>query len=175
MRMLRRRPWRPSKRRWLIVGEFPGGGRLAVDWGKARIGVAASNRGTSLAYPVETVTAGRGELQRIVALVGEYEPGAIYVGLPLTLAGERKQAAEFTTAKAAQLAALVSPLPVRLIDERMSTASASRTLTSAGHRMKQQRRIIDQAAAVEILQRAIEWETRTSSLAGEPVEEGEAS
>ncbi len=157
------------------MGDAPGGGRLAIDWGKARIGVAASNRGTTLAFPVETVPAGVQELQRIVALVAEYEPGAIYVGLPLTLKGERRQAAEFTTAKAVELATLVAPLPVRLIDERMSTASASRTLTGAGHRIKQQRRIIDQAAAVEILQRAIEWETRTASLAGEPVEEGEAS
>lgn len=148
---------------------------MGIDWGKARTGIAASNVGTSLAYPVETVVAGPQELQRIVALVAEYEPGAIYVGLPLTLSGERRQAAEFTTARAAQLAALVAPVPVRLIDERMSTASASRTLSGAGHRAKQQRRIIDQAAAVEILQRAIEWERRTSSLAGEPVTEGEAS
>lgn len=114
-------------------------------------------------------------MQRLVALVREYEPAAIYVGLPLTLSGERKQAADFTVAKAAILAHLVAPLPVRLIDERMSTASATRTLGSAGHRAKQQRRIIDQAAAVEILQRAIEWEAHTSSLAGEAVGEGEKS
>ncbi|MDO5735604.1 MAG: Holliday junction resolvase RuvX [Propionibacteriaceae bacterium] len=157
------------------MGEFPAGGRMGIDWGKARIGVAACNRGTTLAYPVETVAAGPQEMQRIAALVGEYEPGAIYVGLPLTLSGERKQAAEFTSAKATELAALVAPVPVRLIDERMSTASASRSLTGAGHRVKQQRRIIDQAAAVEILQRAIEWETRTSSLAGERIQEEEAS
>ncbi len=157
------------------MGELPAGGRLAIDWGKARIGVAASNRGTTLAYPVETVPAGAQEFKRILALVSEYEPGAVYVGLPLTLKGERKQAAAFTTAKATELAALLAPLPVRLIDERMSTASASRTLAGAGHRMKQQRRIIDQAAAVEILQRAIEWEVRTSSLAGETVDKGEAT
>lgn len=157
------------------MADAPEGGRLGIDWGKARIGVAACNRGTTLAYPVETVAAGAQELQRLVAIVEEYEPGAVYVGLPLTLSGERKQAAEFTTAKAEALAALLTPLPVRLIDERMSTASASRTLTGAGHRAKQQRRIIDQAAAVEILQRAIEWETRTLSLAGESVQEGETS
>lgn len=156
------------------MAEAPGGGRLGIDWGKARIGVAACNVGTTLAYPVETVQAGSQEMQRIVALVEEYEPGAIYVGLPLTLSGEYKQAAEFTSAKAVELAALVAPLPVRLIDERMSTASASRSLSGAGHRVKQQRRIIDQAAAVEILQRAIEWETRTSSLGGEPANKGDA-
>ena len=148
---------------------------MGIDWGKARIGIAASSGGTSLAYPVATVPAGPQELQRIAVLVGEYEPEVIYVGLPLTLSGERKQAAEFATAKANALAALVAPLPVRLIDERMSTASASRGLSGAGHRVKQQRGIIDQAAAVEILQRAIEWETQTSSLAGESVMEGEVS
>ncbi|RMB59021.1 Holliday junction resolvase RuvX [Tessaracoccus antarcticus] len=148
---------------------------MGVDWGKVRIGVAACNAGTTLSYPVETVQAGAQELQRIAALAAEYEPGAIYVGLPLTLSGERQQAAKFVMDKAEALAALVSPLPVRLIDERMSTASASRSLSGAGHRAKQQRRMIDQAAAVEILQRAIEWEARTSSLAGEPVGEGEAS
>lgn len=157
------------------MGDAPAGGRLGIDWGKVRIGIAACNAGTSLAYPVETVPAGPQEMQRIASLVGEYEPGAIYVGLPLTLAGERKLAAEFTTAKAIELAALVAPLPVRMVDERMSTASASRGLTGAGHKVKKQRRIIDQAAAVEILQRAIEGETRTSSLAGERVTKGEAS
>ena len=148
---------------------------MAIDWGKARIGIAASNRGTTLCYPVETVQAGSREFTRIVELVEEYSPGAIYVGLPLTLAGERRQAAEFTLEKAERLAALVAPLPVRLVDERMSTASAARSLGAAGHRAKQQRRIIDQAAAVEILQRAIEWEAHTSSLAGEAVGEGEKS
>lgn len=157
------------------MGDAPEGGRLAIDWGKARIGVAACNRGTTLCYPVETVQGGAREFLRLLELVEEYGPGAIYVGLPLTLAGERRQAAEFTTAKAERLAVMVAPIPVRLIDERMSTASASRTLGAAGHRVKQQRRIIDQAAAVEILQRAIEWETRTASLAGEPAGEGAAS
>lgn len=165
--------WPRSQRRLASVADVPDGGRLAIDWGKARIGVAACNRGTSLAYPVETVLAGSQEMQRLVALVAEYEPVAIYIGLPLTLAGERKQAAEFTMSKAATLAHLVAPLPVRLVDERMSTASATRILGSAGHRAKQQRKIIDQAAAVEILQRAIEWEAHTSSFAGEAVGEGE--
>lgn len=148
---------------------------MGIDWGKVRIGIAACGRGTTLAYPVDTVQAGAKELHHIAALVEEYDPAVIYVGMPLTLAGERKQAADFTAAKATALATLVAPRPVRLVDERMSTASASRSLGGAGHRAKQQRRIIDQAAAVEILQRAIEWETQTASLAGEAVAQGEAS
>ena len=64
-------------------------GRLGIDWGKARIGVAASNPRTSFAYPVETVRANGSELKRLKELVGEYEPELIYVGLPLTLSGQR--------------------------------------------------------------------------------------
>lgn len=147
---------------------MPDGTRLGLDWGKARIGVAAANAGTTFAYPVETVAAGPDELQRLVSIVREYEPGVIYVGLPLTLKGERSFAAKFVLGKVAPLAALVAPVHVRLVDERMSTASASRSLGSAGRRAKQQRSVIDQAAAVEILQRAIDAEERDGEPVGEP-------
>jgi putative Holliday junction resolvase len=125
--------------------------RLGIDWGKARIGVAAANAGTSFAYPVETVQAGPDELRRLTAIIAEYEPGAEYV-----------------VERAAGLASAVAPVAVRLVDERMSTVSASRSLGSAGRRAKQQRRVIDQAAAVEILQRALDVEERSGALAGEP-------
>lgn len=140
--------------------------RLGIDWGKARIGVAACNAGTTFAYPVETVPAGPDELTRLRAIVEEYGPGVVYVGLPLTLAGERGFAADFALGKATALAEAISPTRVRLIDERMSTASASRNLGAAGRRVKQQRSIIDQAAAVEILQRAVDAESRDGSPAG---------
>lgn len=153
---------------------MPDGARLGIDWGKARIGVAASNAGTTFAYPVETVSAGSAELLRLVELVAEYSPGLIYVGLPLTLAGERALAAEFVLVRAAALARAVAPIPVRLVDERMSTASASRSLGSAGRRARQQRTVIDQAAAVEILQRAIDAEARNGEPAGEPAPKEES-
>lgn len=140
--------------------------RLGIDWGKARIGVAACNAGTTFAYPVETVPAGPDELTRLRAIVEEYGPGVVYVGLPLTLAGERGFAADFALEKATALAEAISPTRVRLIDERMSTASASRNLGAAGRRVKQQRSIIDQAAAVEILQRAVDAESRDGGPAG---------
>ena len=147
---------------------MPDGARIGIDWGKARIGVAASNPRTSFAFPVETVQAGRDEITRLAALAEEDAPELIYVGLPLTLAGERAQAAVFVLERATALAAAVAPIPVRLVDERMSTASASRSLGSAGRRAKQQRSVIDQAAAVEILQRAIDAESRDGAPAGEP-------
>lgn len=156
------------------MADLPGGGRLGIDWGKARIGVAASNRGTTLAYPVETVKAGPQALARIAALVAEYEPGIVYVGLPITLAGERSFAAEWVLERAGELGSVIEPGLIRLVDERMSTASASRTLGAVGKRAKQQRSIIDQAAAVEILQRALDAEARTGSVAGEPLEEEQA-
>lgn len=147
--------------------------RLGIDWGKARIGVSAANAGTSFAYPVETVQAGPREQDRLVELVAEYTPTLVYVGLPLTLAGERGIAAEFIEAKAASLAAAIAPVEVRLVDERMSTASASRNLGRAGRSAKKQRQIIDQAAAVEILQTALDAEERDGAPVGQRVIEEE--
>lgn len=150
------------------------GPRLGIDWGKARIGVAASNRGTSLAYPVETVQAGPGALRRIAEIVAEYEPGIVYVGLPLTLRGERSLSAGYVLERVAELAGVIGATPIRLVDERMSTSSASRNLGMAGQRAKQQRSIIDQAAAVEILQRALDLEISSGNPAGEALEGGGA-
>lgn len=147
------------------------GVRLGIDWGKARIGVAACNAGTALAYPVATVQAGTGEIKQVCSIAGEYEPGVIYVGLPLTLAGQRGPSAEFVIGKATALAHAVWPIQVRLIDERMSTASASRSLSGVGRRAKAQRAVIDQAAAVEILQRALDAEHREGEPVGELVKE----
>ena len=150
---------------------MPDTSRLGIDWGKARIGVAACNAGTSFAYPVETVAAGPTEQARLVALAAEYGAHVIYVGLPLTLSGQRGIAAELIGAKASELARAVAPIEVRLVDERMSTVTASRSLGSAGRKAKQQRKVIDQAAAVEILQRALDAELRNGALAGEHVTE----
>ncbi|MCC2592971.1 Holliday junction resolvase RuvX [Tessaracoccus sp. OS52] len=150
--------------------DLPTGNRLGIDWGKARIGVAASNSGTSIAYPVETVPAGGNAVRRLSELVAEYEPEIVYVGLPLTLGGERSFAAQFVLERARELGSAIGARPVRLIDERMSTVSASRSLGSAGQRAKQQRKVIDQAAAVEILQRALDLEISAGVPAGEPLE-----
>lgn len=152
---------------------MPERARLGIDWGKARIGVAASNAGVSFAYPVETVPAGPDEIRRIAAIVAEYEPEVVYVGLPLTLSGERSFAAQFVVGKALQLARAIPATRVLLVDERMSTASASRSLGEAGRRIRQQRNVIDQAAAVEILQRALDAEERTGEVIGESVEQEE--
>ena len=120
---------------------------------------------------METVRANGSEVKRLKELVGEYEPELIYVGLPLTLSGQRSFAAQFVVEKASLLAAAVPGVSIRLVDERMSTAGASRSLGGAGRSSRQQRRIIDQAAAVEILQRALDLEMASGRLAGEPLEQ----
>ena len=120
---------------------------------------------------METVRSDGSELKRLRELIEENEPELVYVGLPLTLSGERSFAAQFVVERASLLAAVVPGVPLRLVDERMSTAGASRSLGGAGRNSRQQRRIIDQAAAVEILQRALDLETASGRLAGEPLEQ----
>lgn len=144
--------------------------RLAIDWGKARIGVAASYGGTRLAFPVETVPGNKDAVRRLAALIEEYEADAVYVGLPVTLDGKRSFAADWVLEQVRQLAGHVAPGKIRLIDERMSTAAASRNLGAAGRSQKRSRAVIDQAAAVEILQRALDLENATGGVAGMPLD-----
>lgn len=143
------------------------GVRLALDWGKARIGVAACDRGGILAHPVETVPAGPDALRRIAALVADYEPIELVIGLPRTMAGSESHAAAGIRAVARDLAVALPGLPVRLVDERLSTVTASRRLSSAGKDTRKQRSLIDQAAAVAILEAALDHERSTGAPAGE--------
>lgn len=133
--------------------------------------MAACAAGTTLAYPVATVAAGSCEIRELADLIGQYDPGVVYVGLPLSLAGKHAAAAGEVTAKAQALASAVPGVAIRLVDERMSTVSASRSLGAAGRRAKQQRAVIDQAAAVEILQRAMDSEVRQGGPVGVLVKE----
>lgn len=143
------------------------GVRLALDWGKARIGVAASDRDAVLAFPVETVAAGPGALARVGELVVEYEPIELLLGLPRNLAGAEGPAAVAMRGIAAELAAALPGLAIRLVDERMTTVTASRQLSSAGRNTRRQRQVIDQAAAVALLEAALHSERLTGSPAGE--------
>lgn len=133
----------------------PGPGRrLGIDVGSVRIGVAVSDPDAVLATPVETVRRERGgrHLRRLAALVDEYRVVEVVVGLPRTLANRSGASAQDATGFADTLGARIRPVPVRLVDERLSTVSAGRSLREAGVRAKDQRGKIDQAAAVEILQ-----------------------
>lgn len=146
--------------------------RLGIDPGDARIGVAASDPSGFLATPVETVARGEADLSRIAALAREHDAVLVYVGLPRSLAGGEGPAATKARQFAAQLAAEVS-LPVRLVDERLTTVTAEAMLksqTGRGRRSgKARRAVVDQAAAVVILQNALDTERSSGRLPGEPV------
>jgi putative holliday junction resolvase len=136
-------------------GDDPGRGRrLGVDVGSVRIGVATSDPDGILATPVETVTRDRNgkHLRRLGKLVAEYEAVEVVVGLPRTLADRTGPAAQDAIEVADLLAQRISPIPVRLADERLTTVTAQRSLREAGVRAKSQRAVVDQAAAVAILQ-----------------------
>jgi putative holliday junction resolvase len=145
------------------------GVRLGLDWGEARIGVAACDPAATLAYPVATVAAGPGAHEALIRLVEEHHPVEIVVGLPRSLSGHEGPAAARTRVAASALAALLRPVPVRLVDERLSTVSAARQLRQAGRRAKQQRGVIDSAAAVGILEHALAVERAGGMPPGELV------
>jgi len=133
----------------------PGRGRrLGVDVGTVRIGVAVSDPDGILATPVETVRRERTgkHLRRLSALVTEYDIVEVIVGLPRTLADRAGTSAQDAVEVADALAERIAPVPVRLADERLTTVVAQRSLREAGVRAKSQRGVIDQAAAVGILQ-----------------------
>jgi len=133
----------------------PGRGRrLGVDVGTVRIGVSVSDPDGILATPVQTVRRERGNahLRRLASLVDELDVVEVVVGLPRTLSDRAGSSADDAVAVAEALAARISPVPVRLADERLTTVSAARSLREAGMRAREQRGMIDQAAAVAILQ-----------------------
>jgi putative Holliday junction resolvase len=162
-----RRPDRPG-------GDDPGRGRrLGVDVGTVRIGVAASDPDGILATPVETVRRDRSNkhLRRLAQLAAELEAVEVVVGLPRTLADRSGPSARDAVELAEQLAARIAPTPVRLSDERLTTVSAQRSLRDAGIRAKGQRSVIDQAAAVGILQNWLDQRRVALAAHGEVVDD----
>lgn len=130
------------------------GRRLGIDVGGVRIGVAGSDPDGILATPVETVRRERSgrHLRRLSQLVADLGVVEVVVGLPRTLADRTGPAARDAIALADELAERIAPIPVRLADERLTTVAAQRALRDAGVRARGQRAMIDQAAAVAILQ-----------------------
>ncbi len=146
-----------------------GGPLLALDVGSVRIGVAVSDPLGSFAVPVTTVARGRGDLETIVDLVQERGVAGVIVGLPRSLSGREGPAAQASRAFAAGLARRLDPTPVRLVDERFTTTSASRELRDAGVRSRQARHVVDQVAATAILQAALDMQRTSGQPAGELV------
>lgn len=145
--------------------------RLGLDWGEARIGVAACDPDATMAFPVATVSAGPGVHAAVAALVEQYEPIEIVVGLPRSLSGGEGPAAARVRAAAlalvTDLRAGGSAVGVRLVDERLTTVQASRQLRAAGKRARAQRAVIDSVAAAGILEHALAVEGAGGTPPGE--------
>ena len=146
--------------------------RLAVDVGSVRVGVAASDPSGTLATPVTVLRrdarADR-DVAELAALVLERGAVEVVVGLPRSLRNAEGAAAASARAYAVRLAAAVAPVPVRMVDERLTTVEATRGLRAAGHDVKSARGVVDAAAAVVLLQSALDTERRTDAPPGEIV------
>jgi putative Holliday junction resolvase len=162
------------------------GVRVGIDVGTVRIGVARSDFHGLLATPVETVPrekpALRGteaplattpsDLTRLSAIIAEFDAVEVIVGLPLALSGRHTASTEDAVVFADRLAGII-PVPVRLVDERLSTVSAQAALRTSGRSTRTQRPVVDQVAATIILQHALDTERATGKPAGAPVEQTE--
>ena len=149
------------------------GVRVAVDVGSARVGVAASDPDGRLAFPVTVLRRDRRtgrDLDDLVAFVSEREAIEVLVGLPQTLRGRDSSSTVDARDYAVALAGRVHPVPVRLVDERLSTVAAQRQLQAAGRDTKSSRSVIDAAAAVVLLEAALDRERHTGAPAGEQVQ-----
>ena len=153
------------------------GARLGIDVGEARVGVAASDPSGLLATPVETVSRDLdhgSDLDRVVELVREMDVLEVVVGLPRSLDGSEGTAADKARAwaqglRSALREAQIENTPVRLVDERLSTVDAHRGLRESGVAGRDHREVVDQAAAVLILQTALDTERATGRPPGERV------
>ncbi|SES40741.1 putative holliday junction resolvase [Pedococcus cremeus] len=157
------------------------GVRVGVDVGSVRVGLAASDPSGLLATPVRTVArdadtpapdSGAGvpaDIEEVAAFVAEASALEVVVGLPRTLAGDEGPAAVLARQYARRLAVRVAPVPVRLVDERLTTVDAHRSLRESGVAGRRQRAVVDQAAAVLILQAALDAERGSGRPPGELV------
>ncbi len=149
------------------------GVRLGVDVGSVRVGLASCDPSGSVASPVETLARDAGRGSDVVALAEHVrQRGAVevVVGLPLSLSGAEGPAATAARRYGERLSAAVAPVPVRLVDERLTTVSAHQVMTASGRPGRRQREVVDQVAAVILLQAALDRERATGEPAGELVE-----
>jgi putative holliday junction resolvase len=140
--------------------------RLGVDLGDVRIGVARSDADGLMAVPVTTVPRGPGDHAAIALLVREWEALEVLVGLPLRMDGTEGPAVGKIREWVHAFRTSHPEVPVRLIDERLSTVQATAQLRQSGRTSRQSRSIVDQAAAVVIVESALARERATGQPAG---------
>lgn len=150
------------------------GARVAVDVGTVRVGVAKCDSAAILATPVATLRRYQGDQRRVAKLAKKISAIEIIVGLPLNMDGSEGSAAQGARKWAQQLQNRVA-VPVRLVDERLSSVSAHQQLRQSGRHEIDHKAVVDQAAAVIILESALEFERRNGRPPGESLEQGEES
>ncbi|MDD4881632.1 MAG: Holliday junction resolvase RuvX [Gallionellaceae bacterium] len=129
------------------------GAVLAFDFGEKRIGVAVGEWETQSAHPLETIAgeANAVRFSRIAELIGEWRPVELVVGLPMSLEGEEHALSRRCRRFANQLNGRFG-LPVRLVDERLTSVAAESRLREAGVSVRNNKTAVDSLAAQEILQ-----------------------
>ena len=142
------------------------GVRMGVDVGRARLGVARRAHEGVIARPAGTLPRGEGDVAELTGLADEFAAFEVVVGLPLSLSGADTASTADAREFAGRLAA-ASGRPVRLVDERLSTVSAQRSLHGAGKDVRGSRAVIDQVAATIILQNALDAERSSGRPPGE--------
>lgn len=155
---------------------YPQGVKLGVDVGMVRVGLASCDPDGILATPVKTLSRDQKKNSDIKVLVKEAAARGvcqIFVGLPRTMKGEEKASAQMARSYAQlltqALAAAELAVPVMLVDERLTTVSAHTALHNAGVSSREHRKVVDQVAAVEILQHAIDMQKARNANVGEQV------
>lgn len=152
---------------------LPRGVRLGVDVGDVRVGLARSDLDGLIATPVETLERAIAP-RRVVDEAVETDAHVIMVGLPRSLSGSEGAAAAKARDFAAELVTLLDAASlsteVRLIDERLTTVSAHKAMHASGRKGRRHRQVVDQVAAVMILQQALDAERATGARTGERVE-----
>ena len=143
------------------------GRRLALDYGLVRIGVAVSDPEGLFVFPVATLETADWE-SGLTRLLDEYDPKAIYVGYPITLTGNIGSAANLARDFAIEVGAKFKG-PIRLVDERLSTKSASLQMRESGKNERAARKDIDAVAASVLLEQALITEKNTGQLAGSEI------
>jgi putative Holliday junction resolvase len=146
------------------------GVRIGVDVGTVRVGIARSDRDGLLATPLETLSRDDQTLARMIELVQELDCMECYIGLPLSLSGTHTPSTENAVAFARELSTALS-IPVRLIDERLTTVSAHAALRQSGKQASRSRSVVDQVAAVMLLQHALDTERARGHVPGISVDD----
>lgn len=157
------------------------GARLAVDVGGVRVGLAASDPDGIMANPVATLNRDRSityrqggaiprvlpkDIAQIVAEVEERSAAVVYIGQPRHLSGKDSESSAVSAAYGDLLAQLIAPVPVYFVDERLTTVTAHQALYTSGRAGKKHRSVVDQVAAVIILETAMETEKNSGKRAG---------